>query len=282
MKANSRKINDASKNSIVFDRYADCYEETRRVSTSLLSLLMFHLKEQGMLGSQMTTTILDVGCGTGRISRALVQVGYRVIGIDLSMKMLDVSVNKNAGKNYWKFHPLLADAIKLPILSDSIDFCYTIHVLHLIKKWQTVVDEALRCSKKKHYMNGGVFRDYYSLPIWKEYWKYLITEHQVKPSPAIGISKNEDVVTYLTNKGFKYQRIKDQITVNIKRRQIIDYLARMSYSSQRNVPRDAHQDAMKFLEKNDYFLPKNAPILKIKEKIDVWIFTPEEEKSKIK
>ncbi len=41
--------------------------------------------------------ILELGCGTGRITLAIAEAGYRVVGLDISEKMLEHAVEKRAG-----------------------------------------------------------------------------------------------------------------------------------------------------------------------------------------
>lgn len=41
--------------------------------------------------------ILELGCGTGRITLAIAEAGYRVVGLDISEKMLERAAEKRAG-----------------------------------------------------------------------------------------------------------------------------------------------------------------------------------------
>jgi len=45
--------------------------------------------------------ILELGCGTGRITMALAEAGKRITGLDLSERMLERAV-KNARRCAWK------------------------------------------------------------------------------------------------------------------------------------------------------------------------------------
>lgn len=48
---------------------------------------------------QEKNTILDLGCGTGTLTRMLRDDGYDMIGIDLSLEMLDIAREKETGEN---------------------------------------------------------------------------------------------------------------------------------------------------------------------------------------
>ncbi|MCD4737515.1 MAG: class I SAM-dependent methyltransferase [Bacteroidales bacterium] len=61
------------------------------------------------IGFNKNTTILDVGCGTGRHSIELAKRGYRVTGIDLSDDQIQRAINKAAKANV-KTEFLIKDA----------------------------------------------------------------------------------------------------------------------------------------------------------------------------
>jgi SAM-dependent methyltransferase len=66
--------------------------------------------------------ILDVGCGTGSLSLLLAQQGYRVTGVDVSPKMVDLARRKVAGVSF-----LVGDAAGLPAL--DVDVVLSRHLL---------------------------------------------------------------------------------------------------------------------------------------------------------
>jgi len=45
-------------------------------------------------------TILDVGCGSGRDTRIFTELGYKVTGIDISEKLLDMARKENPGLDF--------------------------------------------------------------------------------------------------------------------------------------------------------------------------------------
>lgn len=81
--------------------------------------------------SKITTgnKILDLGCGTGRITSYYADKGYNVIGVDLSEKMLEVAKKKHPGIDF-----RLGDIRKLEFneIFDGISLAYSL--FHLEKK----------------------------------------------------------------------------------------------------------------------------------------------------
>lgn len=73
----------------VYDMFMDNipYEEWCRYLVSLL-------KEYGA-GDGL---VLDLGCGTGTLTRLLAEAGYDMIGIDASGEMLEIAMEKSAGR----------------------------------------------------------------------------------------------------------------------------------------------------------------------------------------
>ena len=72
----------------VYDMFMDNipYEEWCRYLTGLL-------QEYGVRDG----LVLDLGCGTGTLTRLLAAQGYDMIGIDVSGEMLEIAMEKNTG-----------------------------------------------------------------------------------------------------------------------------------------------------------------------------------------
>jgi SAM-dependent methyltransferase len=84
---------------------------------------------------------VDLGCGTGRVTRALVARGQRVVAVDRSLEMLRrVAGDIPAGQ----VALLRSDARKLPINSSSCDSVVCSGVLHHMARWPEVVAECAR------------------------------------------------------------------------------------------------------------------------------------------
>ena len=78
--------------SIAFDKVADLYDFYVNVDFDV----PFFLKE----AERYTAEILELMCGTGRVSIPLLQAGHQMICVDYSKEMLSVFQQKIADKNY--------------------------------------------------------------------------------------------------------------------------------------------------------------------------------------
>src|SRR5574341_202645 len=118
-----------------FDRAANVYDQTRPLPKPTATRGIQAIRD--ITGPE--ALILDAGTGTGRISIPLLERGARLIGCDLSMKMLRRLQEKFSSA------PLVqADAVLLPCPANSLDAVLTVHVMHLVGPWQ----EALRVFRR--------------------------------------------------------------------------------------------------------------------------------------
>jgi ubiquinone/menaquinone biosynthesis C-methylase UbiE len=78
-------------------------------------------------------TALDIGCGAGSEAIFLAQVGYQVIGVDLSEEALIIAKDRSTEMGLqiqWKH----GDALNIPVKSESIDFINDRGCFHIIPK----------------------------------------------------------------------------------------------------------------------------------------------------
>jgi ubiquinone/menaquinone biosynthesis C-methylase UbiE len=119
-----------------FDGIAEIYDSTRQPATEAeLKALSNELAE--------CSIILDVGVGTGRFAKPLLDFGFRIVGIDFSLKMM-VKARRKGVQNL-----VLADAHQMPFRDRSFDASIIVHVLHLIPDWRNVTSEMGRVTKNK-------------------------------------------------------------------------------------------------------------------------------------
>jgi SAM-dependent methyltransferase len=118
--------------SVNFDRMADRYDETRGG------------EERGRYVAEEIAAylpngrLLEIGVGTGLIGLAFADLGWQVVGVDLSAKMLDRAARRIPGR------VARADVERLPVAAHSVDACLAVHVLHLVGDAKAVVTEVAR------------------------------------------------------------------------------------------------------------------------------------------
>ncbi len=124
--------------SVSFDRAADRYDETRRLtpeaSRATVDLLEGELRTR--------QPCLEIGVGTGLIALPLHDAGVRMVGLDLSAAMLRKLTEKSGG--HPAFPVLRGDATRLPFRDAVFGAAIARHVLHLIPRWQDAVAELVR------------------------------------------------------------------------------------------------------------------------------------------
>jgi len=111
--------------------------------------------------------ILDIGCAAGRDSAVMRREGFRVIGVDFSVKLLQI-----ARKEYPQIDFRLVDMRFLPFEKETFDAIYANAVFHHLKKedMETTLQEWNRVLK-----NGGIL--------------YLATK------TGEGLKKNRDILS---------------------------------------------------------------------------------------
>jgi SAM-dependent methyltransferase len=119
--------------SLPFDRIAGTYDETRggedrgrRFAAELARLL----------GPALP--VLEVGVGTGVVALGLTELGYHVVGVDLSLPMLQAA-GRRVGPSI-----LQCDARRLPFADASFDQAYSVWVLHVVGDVAAVLREVGR------------------------------------------------------------------------------------------------------------------------------------------
>ena len=124
--------------SVSFDRAADRYDETRRLTPGATRATV------ELLGSELRgrEPCLEIGVGTGLISLPLHDAGVQMVGLDLSEAMLRKLVEKAGGRP--AFPVLRGDATRLPFRDAVFGGAIARHVLHLIPRWQDAVAELVR------------------------------------------------------------------------------------------------------------------------------------------
>lgn len=237
---------------ISFDRIADRYDATRSYPDDVMALILRILDEE----LDGRGPVLDAGVGTGRYLVPLAGMGYEVVGIDISSRMLSKAWEKG-GRNL-----LRADLNVLPIRDRVFETTLSIHVLHLIKTWKTALAEIGRVTR------GNLLS--------------ITTDHRESPAEEIRTRYEQAC----EERGFKVQhqgmreRELPEILPPDKEKHITTYERPMdvatridgfearTYSSQWFVPEDIHREAIAAIR--EYFEGVDQLVDREKVSMIVW------------
>jgi SAM-dependent methyltransferase len=119
--------------SLSFDRVADTYDATRGGQERAD-------RHAALLAPRLdpSTTVLEIGVGTGAVASVLVRHGFSVTGVDISVSML------RHARARLRSNLVAGDAERLPLRTASIPQAYAVWVLHLVGDLDAVVAEAGR------------------------------------------------------------------------------------------------------------------------------------------
>ena len=121
--------------SISFDRAAGFYDQTRglpaHVSDEVASLA------SELIGADAGA--LEIGVGTGRITKPLIAQGAHMTGVDLSRAMM-----ARIRQDVPRAALINGDITRLPLASASFDAVIAVHIFHLVGDWRGALAEARR------------------------------------------------------------------------------------------------------------------------------------------
>jgi SAM-dependent methyltransferase len=125
---------------ISFDRVATVYDATRGLAPRTMARVLAVLVDE-LRGKR----VLEVGVGTGRYAVPLQKSGIRLIGVDISRRMVEFGLAKGL-RNI-----AFGDGARLPFVSQTFDVATTNHVLHLIGDWREVLTEIARVTRETYF-----------------------------------------------------------------------------------------------------------------------------------
>lgn len=98
------------------------------------------------------TRLLDIGCGAGRNAVPLASLGWHVVGLDLSMPMLQAAVGRVRGEQVTgRLHVAQASMAQLPVRDRSCDFVIAHGIWNLARstaEFRQAVREAMRVARR--------------------------------------------------------------------------------------------------------------------------------------
>ncbi|WP_088328638.1 methyltransferase domain-containing protein [Lacimicrobium sp. SS2-24] len=120
-----------------FSKAAEDYDHVAGIQRDIASHAM-------SLFSPAKKWVMDLGCGTGRISAQLAQQATRVIGVDIAAGMVNVARQRYPFNN---LHFEVADAENLPLADSTIDGVFSSMALQWCQPLEKVMQELYRVMK---------------------------------------------------------------------------------------------------------------------------------------
>lgn len=116
-----------------YDRLAACYDNKRYVSESSRFINRIEMRViTDWVYNEGGCSLLDVPCGTGRLTVAMAGLAERVVGGDVSAKMIAVANNKICAECMDKVYLLRLNARRLPFPDNTFDIVLCVSFFHLI------------------------------------------------------------------------------------------------------------------------------------------------------
>ena len=122
---------------IGYDNISRIYDVSRAANPDTVEKLVT------VLDVDCDSVLLDVGCGTGNYTIALQHAARSVIGIDISIGMIEQARAKFPALRF-----ICSDVTNLPFESETFDGVFAIQVLHHIEEKEVFLREAHRVLRK--------------------------------------------------------------------------------------------------------------------------------------
>ncbi len=109
-----------------WDRYVAQAELVAR--TDGFQALRDRILERACIGSE--ETVLDLGAGTGLLTLPAAEAARQVWAVDISARMCDYLAIKARSADQDNVEPVVASAVSLPLVSESVDVAISNYCLH--------------------------------------------------------------------------------------------------------------------------------------------------------
>jgi ubiquinone/menaquinone biosynthesis C-methylase UbiE len=231
---------------IDFGCVAEDYDATRGVPAVFMQEIVEDIIATAHL--DRSSLVLELGCGTGRFVRELAMRGLRMVGIDISYRMLNVAVRSLQEVSSTEPALVIADAVSPPVPNGLFDAVLGVHVFHLLSDWR----EALQVARRILHPSGVIIVGALSSPIHQSQLYALFNRRRAElnyPAPVYGATM-EEVSAYLQGMGARIESHALDAETDIGLRDTLDVLQRRLFSGMwHNMPAVIHRKLMAEIRK---------------------------------
>ncbi len=229
-----------------FDPLARYYDLTRTLDPRAARSALRYLT--ALLPPARFPRALEIGVGTGRFAFPFARAGYRVVGVDVSRRMLAQWQLRARAVPRVSCAACRADARALPFPTGSFDLVYWVHVLHLIPQWRAVLDEALRVVRPRGFLLDVSTEGGRSIPALSRQYERVARGLGIRTRRR-GVRRRQTILRYLEGRGGRaFPKVHrwdwvERVSVG----EALGYLDARVYSSLRDIPLPTHRTIMRRL-----------------------------------
>jgi ubiquinone/menaquinone biosynthesis C-methylase UbiE len=183
-----------------FGRVAHIYDRTRSMSPGTVEAVARSVVQMG--GLTPDDLVLEHAVGTGRIAVPLCRQGLRVVGTDISTRMLAVCAERLSAAPSGRLFLAQGDAVRLGIRSSSVDAVVSGWLLHVLTRWRTAIEEVQRVlvPDGRFALLSTQLSAQSPSRIVRERW-HEILGHSVGKRPSVAGAARRDIVEHLEEAG---------------------------------------------------------------------------------
>lgn len=248
---------DSPERSIVFDRAAGYYDETRGLPAPVLERI-----GELMIGAigKPAARVLEAGVGTGRIALPVLVAStdeVRFTGIDLSLPMMRRLQEKVAHDSQVRsrLSLLQADAMRLPFIDAAFDAVIEVHVLQLIPRWHAALGEMRRVLRAGgallHAHASDQHDDAEAWSPWVEArakWRAILREMNYH-SNWVGVKTDRELLDALRSEARSFEMLPPvRWTGADSFGRVLRFIAAKQFSDTWRVPEDIFRESLRRLE----------------------------------
>ncbi len=234
--------------SLSFDGLVALYDESRSFDEGCFVSALQYISAAFPVSD--FPVFFEPGIGSGRIAVPLAQLGYRVVGADISDEMLG-ALKRRLEQNS-KMPPVVlsrADVARLPFPDSLFNAAIVVHFFYFLPDWKNAVREILRVVRKQGVivlMHTGTGAE---VPFLNDRYREICASLG-SPIPELGVKSTREAVEYSQTLGCDAEWIKDrwQWISRIPIGKALEYIKNRAYSFTVFPSDSTHATAVQILE----------------------------------